>query len=369
MSNIKEESTQKLIDEPTYVWQIKDFQDLYQSMSKGKYIMSDRFSSPKPVYIEPRTGLKKPMHTWRLKFYPHGKNSVDGCLSIYLKAFPSECEKSMSTLSRLIRYRIDLFRINSMESLTLDRITKLGSAVSKETIFNLSTCDSHGRRNICGIKDIFNGSNLTTTPTELVVTVHIFYDEQIVNQPSQPFLTSFENYFGNDLYNDIEFEFDCGRKIRAGRIVLASRSEYFEKLFGGEWQESTASSILLKNTKFESFHAVLYYLYTDKLEEGLSLEILKNLYLEADMRRIEKLQQMVIKRFSEILNVTNMDEILIYSLEIENEYLKKTVLQFLKKNWDDVKNTDQMRRMMKLENIDWVSWIDELLTAKMFCGL
>ncbi|CAG8578421.1 927_t:CDS:2, partial [Scutellospora calospora] len=323
MTNIKEDlsifSSQKQTDELTYVWKIKDFQDLYRSMSKGKYIMSDRFSSPKPVYIEPRTGLKKPIHTWRLKFYPHGKNSVGECLSIYLKAFPSEYE----------------------------------NAVSKETLFNLSTCDSHGRRNICGIKDIFNETNTTTTPTELVITAHIFYDDQMVTQSSQPFLTSFENYFGNDLYNDIEFEFDCGRKIRAGRLVLASRSEYFEKLFGGEWQESTASSILLKNTKFESFHAVLYYLYTDRLEEDLSLEILKNLYLEADMRRIEKLQQMVVKRLSEILNITNMDEILTYSLEIENEFLKKTVLQFLKNNWDDVKHTDQMRKMLKLENIDW----------------
>ncbi|CAG8821931.1 19472_t:CDS:1, partial [Racocetra persica] len=73
---------------------------------------------------------------------------------------------------------------------------------------------------------------------------------------------------------------------------------------------------------------------------------------------------MVIIRIGEMANVHTWDQILRFSLKINEEKLKKIVMLFLQYNWDEVKQTKQMKRMLKEGNIDWISVIENLITTK-----
>src|SRR5438045_345116 len=83
----------------------------------------------------------------------------------------------------------------------------------------------------------------------------------------------FIDYFDNELFSDIEFTFDCGSNLKASKIILVSRSEYFKTMFNGKWKESKESKIHIKDTKYKIFRYLLKYLYTNELDEGLSLEL------------------------------------------------------------------------------------------------
>src|SRR5213075_2259276 len=103
----------------------------------------------------------------------------------------------------------------------------------------------------------------------------------------------FERYFNNDAFYDVAFTFDNGiRTIKAHRIILSQRSEYFEKFLGVAWTgDGNMKVIPIKHISFQTFHMILYYLYTLKLQDGLEFDILKDIYSNADMMRLEQLTQ------------------------------------------------------------------------------
>ena len=45
--------------------------------------------------------------------------------------------------------------------------------------------------------------------------------------------------------------------------------------------------------------------------------------------------------------------------------MKKSVFEFVAENWDEVKPTKQLKRMLKYD-LDWVTLIEEFVTTKIF---
>ncbi|CAG8492841.1 18730_t:CDS:1 [Racocetra fulgida] len=357
-----------------HTWILRDFQDHFNEIKPDAYLMSDKFGSSQQLSIhsEGETESKGPTHTWRLKVYPKGRTSSDEHLSIYIKAFPSDYETTHGIPSRTATYQFRLFRLASnSESSDGLSLLEMSKKVTQQFIFE-SPNQSFGSVKFCPHTKIFP-NNKTSTKTDLAIQVNFFSNDQLLkdSKPSEcSSLATMEKFFGDDRFNDVEFEFDCGTKIKANRFALALRSQYFEKLFGGDWMESKATTIPIRHSKAESFRAMLYYLYTTKLESGLSLDTLKNLYFEADMREIYGLRDLVVSRMADMIDQDNWGNVVEFSLQIDDERFRKRALTYVEKNWDELKKTKEMKRLFlaKCETMDWISWIEDVIKAKVFGG-
>jgi len=371
------EVSNKTSGEPIYTWSVKEFQDLYTRMGTGAFMMSERFASPQPVTIDSETSAKDPIHWWRLVLYPHGYANQPDYLAVFLTAFRSEYEKKNQVKSRTVqRFWFELFRVDNPD-VKSKKLTHLAIRSFKKSDFVFESRDdihTLGTRKFVPFTEIFadgkNHNNVT-----LIIRVHIINEDPFTKdslnegtKPNEirvkPFLTSFEKYFMDERYCDVEFEFDCGSRIKSNRLALACRSEYFDSLFKGEWSVPGTTPIHVTGMKFRVFKAILYYLYTDKLEEDLSLDALQNLYFDSETRHLEELKEMVLIRIGEMADIHTWDQILRFSLKINEDKLKKIVMLFLQYNWDEVKQTKQMKRMLKEGNLDWISVIENLVTTK-----
>ncbi|CAG8711671.1 25745_t:CDS:2 [Dentiscutata erythropus] len=327
----------KTSSEPIYTWSVKEFQDLYTRMGTGAFIMSERFASPQPFTIDPKTGAKDPIQWWRLVLYPHGYVNEPDHLAVFLTTSRSEYEKRNQVKSRTVqRFWFELFRVDNSDAKS-KKPTLIASRSFKKSDFVFeSQDDSHtlGTRKLVPFTEIFADGKDHNNVT-LIIRVHIInevpFTRDSLNERTKPFLTSFEKFFMDEKYCDTEFKFDCGSKIKSNRLFLASRSECFDSLFK---------------------------------EKELSLDELQNLYFDSVTMHLDNLKEMVIARIGGVVDIHTWDQILKFSLKINEEKLQNIVILFLQSNWDEVKQTIQMDRMLKDGQFDWIGVIENLVTKK-----
>jgi len=136
-------------------------------------------------------------------------------------------------------------------------------------------------------------------------------------------LPSLECYFNrNDDFNDITFSFSDGSEIRASRSALSTRSDYFNKMFNGGWEESNASIIPIEDVTYQCFKHLIYFLYTGKLDDHLPLFVLKDLCIEADIRNIPELSEMVVSKITDQANDNNWNYV-VHWLEDKKYFIEK----------------------------------------------
>ncbi|XP_035716742.1 RCC1 and BTB domain-containing protein 1 [Folsomia candida] len=63
---------------------------------------------------------------------------------------------------------------------------------------------------------------------------------------------------------DVTFSVE-GKLISAHKLILTMRSEYFEKMFSGEWAETDGSIVDIKDTNHDIFEGLIFYIYHDKI--------------------------------------------------------------------------------------------------------
>ena len=61
------------------------------------------------------------------------------------------------------------------------------------------------------------------------------------------------------------------KPIKLHRAILATRSEYFEKMLTNGMYETKASHIRLEDVSYDVFVALLNFLYTDQIPKGDAL--------------------------------------------------------------------------------------------------
>ncbi|CAG8666989.1 11411_t:CDS:2 [Funneliformis caledonium] len=307
----------------SYIWIVKDFQDVYSHMETSQFILSERFYSPStPLTKEGQE--KKDDNIWRFLLYPRGKVGVPKeHMSLFLFPLPNEYDKQRRIFYRQAIYRIEIF-VNNNETCT----------------------------NISSIHFYYDREN----------TIEICSPENNPNESIIP-SSSFENYFNDDSFSDITFKFNCGSEIRASRLVLAMKSSYFKALFQGNWKESKSPVISIKDVNFECFKRMIYFLYSGRLDNELSFEELKDLYIEADVRDISDLKREGSKRIVRLVDETSWDEILLMGWQTKNLEMKEAGLKYFSENWMNIKNSDKMNNIISNANFDW---LDELFRAKLF---
>ncbi|CAI2180503.1 362_t:CDS:1 [Funneliformis geosporum] len=357
----------------SYIWIVKDFQDIYSHMETSQFILSERFYSPStPLTKEGQE--KKDDNIWRFLLYPRGKVGVSKeHMSLFLFPLPNEYEKQRRIFYRQAIYRIEMYVNNNN---TCTNITSMDPK-HKDKIYNHITRINNkinrcGEYDYCELKNIFPDDLNKTEKTDLIFKIHFYYDkentieigsyEKNSNESIIP-SSSFENYFNDDSFSDITFKFNCGSEVRASRLVLAMKSSYFKALFQGNWKESKSPVISIKDVKYECFKRMIYFLYSGKLDNGLSFEELKDLYIEADVRDIVDLKREGSKRIVRLVDETSWDEILLIGWQTKNLEMKEAGLKFFSENWMNIKNSDKMNNVISNANFDW---LDELYRAKLF---
>jgi hypothetical protein len=98
---------------------------------------------------------------------------------------------------------------------------------------------------------------------------------------------SWQAAFNDQNTSDIEFVVG-GETIHAHRLLLRVRSSYFRKKLDTEWKSER--TVNLKGFTFSVFRALIYYLYTDRIDPGpyeQTIELLKiaELIEENDLHR------------------------------------------------------------------------------------
>jgi len=65
---------------------------------------------------------------------------------------------------------------------------------------------------------------------------------------------------------DVILKTSDGNEIYAHKSILASASEYFEKMFGGGFQESTQDVIEIKDISIDVLNCLIDFIYTKELD-------------------------------------------------------------------------------------------------------
>eukprot|EP01100_Stratorugosa_tubuloviscum_P012041 TRINITY_DN553_c0_g1_i1.p1 TRINITY_DN553_c0_g1~~TRINITY_DN553_c0_g1_i1.p1 ORF type:complete len:846 (-),score=248.58 TRINITY_DN553_c0_g1_i1:124-2661(-) len=109
----------------------------------------------------------------------------------------------------------------------------------------------------------------------------------------------------NQIFTDIEFEIES-KKIYAHKVILCQRSTYFKAKYQGAgkfMQESERNVSYPENATYDAFLALLGFIYTDKLEEGLDINIYLNLLELSNFYNILRLREMCSTIIAEFVDV------------------------------------------------------------------
>ncbi|CAJ0835230.1 11755_t:CDS:2 [Entrophospora sp. SA101] len=133
------------------------------------------------------------------------------------------------------------------------------------------------------------------------------------------------------------------RTIKAHKVLLSQRSEYFDSMFKSGYKESTMKRIPIKK-----------------------------IYINADMMRLEHLAKLTSERLSYMINHDTWDQLLKITWRsniapASRLQLKKVILEYVYKNWSFLKATESMKNLISTSSIEN---IEELMETKMFdlCG-
>ncbi|GBC02199.1 hypothetical protein RclHR1_00450034 [Rhizophagus clarus] len=360
-------------DHFTYSWTIRSFNELVTFYPNAGFVLSDRFWSPRPPLTTDFSPTKNKQndhpYLWRIKLYPNGVNeAAKGHISLYLVAIQTPYEKETNITFRDKTFKLEVYRLTSDPNST-PFSSSVPTLIRNETFtmkFEFDGLDDFGRHRFCSFENLFPNSD-TSADIDLLIKVHVFNTTTTDDSSDEPIeqieseFPSFKQHLDDGKFSDVEFTFDCGSVIKAHRIILATRSSYFEKLLGDKWKEGQMKTIPIKHMEYTTFRSILYYLYTGKLEVRLEFDVLKDVYSKADMLNLERFGEMVAERIADMVNSNNWDEILLLAWEVGDSRLKEAALDYAVTKWDEIRDSENMKRVMACGNM---GWIEELMKAR-----
>ncbi|RIA99384.1 hypothetical protein C1645_747562 [Glomus cerebriforme] len=146
-------------------------------------------------------------------------------------------------------------------------------------------------------------------------------------------------------------------------MFLAFKSLHFKKLLEQIDKDSKAIVFHIEGVSYDCFYKLLYFIYTGKLDNNLTYEELIELYNESNWREIDDLKKIVSCRIINFVNENTWDELLLLGWKTKNDVIKNSAMKFVIDNWVKTKDTDKMRNLERVADIEW---LEELIVAKLF---
>jgi len=166
-------------------------------------------------------------------------------------------------------------------------------------------------------------------------------------QHSNTVLEHISNLYQNDQFSDVTLKVD-NQSIRAHKVILASRSEYFSALLFGGLKETHSSEIEISlDTPIAAFQNILKYLYTGKLDIGQEPENqILDLYLLVDIYGVSELQTSLFSFITtHMINIENVIDVFNFAAKWNFENLKEECFSFLDKNVCKLINGESLNKL------------------------
>ncbi|CAI2163697.1 16954_t:CDS:1 [Funneliformis geosporum] len=318
---------------------------------------------------------------WQFRMYPNGNICHENYISLFLKAIRTPFEKLSNITSRRQQFLLEIGKLGPTTIISNYNIIHVPTRkqIIKQQIFEYTfefdkeniTC---GFPKFCSLDLLFPGGD-KSNEIDLFVQVTVLsddssrsnilllLDDDTINNQQQDdcdvedISDDIEEYFRNESFADIEFLFDCGSTLKAHRIVLATRCNYFKMMLQGGFKEASLDVIPIRDVNYEVYYIILYYIYTGKLmdlNEENAYELLRDSYKHSDLMGLITLKKMIAKLIVKLVNVDNWHEILFLGWQFNDLLLRTKGLKFVKEHWDIIKYSDNLRRLLDDSSVDWI---------------
>lgn len=145
-------------------------------------------------------------------------------------------------------------------------------------------------------------------------------------------------------FSDVHFVVE-GQVIHAHKIILAARSQHFNAMFSSGMRESTSSEITIPNVKYETFLALMNYLYSDHVTSDPTIAI--ELYAAADMFVLDRLKVKCADMVQQQLDIDNSCTLLCIADEIHANQPREVIMKFICMNFDNISKKEQFHTLSK----------------------
>jgi len=113
--------------------------------------------------------------------------------------------------------------------------------------------------------------------------------EDLYTGENHSFIDYTESLLGSEQHADVHFSIE-GKQIPANKLVLSLRCKYFSNLFSSGMKESNSDVIEIEDIKFETFQALLKFLYQNevKFTEELALDLyeVSHKYMQSELNQL-----------------------------------------------------------------------------------
>ncbi|CAJ0636607.1 10307_t:CDS:2 [Entrophospora sp. SA101] len=313
----------------THSWTIRGFQDLTKLMHGDAFIYSDRFKSPRDSD-----------YVWRMKVYP---NRYQNEVSLFLEAIQTPFEKKNCFVRRNnIEFHFSVYQLlkdssstfsSSNDNNNIDNCSSSASTSSfltspsvlkdssKETPrlvyvsdrfkwnFDLQgQCGYWGIHSIGTFQDLFQnhvnngvgsvGQKRIKIEEDVNIFIRFIFNEQdnydvvnknidFISDNSNSCPTSSSPSSPSSSYTSSPSNI---RTIKAHKVLLSQRSEYFDSMFKSGYKESTMKRIPIKTSRLQLKKVILEYVYKN-WSFLKATESMKNLISTSSIENIEELME------------------------------------------------------------------------------
>ncbi|GLC40320.1 hypothetical protein PLESTB_001597800 [Pleodorina starrii] len=142
-----------------------------------------------------------------------------------------------------------------------------------------------------------------------------------------------------------------GEEFKAHKFLLQARSKFFHSLLNNSMREGLEGRAVVHGIKAPVFKALLHYVYTDNLPDGmddgnLETEMAQHLLAAADQMQLERLRRVCERRLVETVEVESVADTLALADGNHSEELKKVCLDFVGRHLAAVMKTEGYSHMV-----------------------
>jgi len=151
--------------------------------------------------------------------------------------------------------------------------------------------------------------------------------EGSANLPNSMLLEEFASMVNNSEFADVCFILEDERRVYAHRAILAARSAHFRAMFTSGMKESREKEIKISDTRHDVFLALMYFIYTDKVDAEPQLAI--ELYVLADLYALDRLKSQCESIVNRKLCLTNAPLLLSVADQYQASVLKRACIKYI----------------------------------------
>jgi hypothetical protein len=177
---------------------------------------------------------------------------------------------------------------------------------------------------------------------EMVENVELLINKYSVRRDLTGQLPLLYGLVGNTLFSDVEFVLE-DRTIRAHKLILEIRCEYFNSLFRSGLRESQEGKINISNCTSSTFVELLRYIYTGECK--LTLNNWVSVLEQANYFQLDRLIALCEEFWRHNISIENAASVLEVATRYNAKQLLQYSLEFIFQNVEEVTNSDAWREL------------------------